>query len=137
MPSSPALRASRDGFPHVTRRVQPSACVDRAAEDLSRCPCDREEALDLPLARLHGRSVAILLKLPAHRRVLRGRGEFLHDPDLGGVLRIRTHSGRQVTEFLLVENAWEGTIRSGRAVGCDFLVCLQPVLASSATSEAT
>lgn len=89
----------------------------------------------MPLTDLHGRSVAILLRLAARTRVLRGRGEFLRDPDLGAVLRIRTHSGRQTTEWLLVEREWEGAIRSGQAMGCDYLVCLQPPLAASAASS--
>lgn len=132
MPSPLAVRAVRDGFPRVTRLGSQLASGTPAARGAGTCLCDSAESLELPLGRLHRRSVAIVLQLPTQTRLLRGRGEYLHDPDLGGVLRIRTHGGRQATEWLLVEEAWEGTIRSGQAVGCDYLVCLQPVLASSA-----
>jgi hypothetical protein len=132
MPSPSTLRTGRGDFSHVTqpgRKVSSSVLFPQAA---GACPCENAEPLDLSLEQLHGRSVAILLRLAADSHVLRGRAEFLHDPDLGGVLRIRTHGGRQETEWLLVEGVWEGPIRSGRAVGCDYLICLQPMPASSA-----
>jgi hypothetical protein len=136
MPGHAPRHPAREGFPHVFRPARPNAASHLAPQASSSCPCDGEQRLDLPLARLHGRTVAILLKLPAQTRVLRGRGEFRHDPDLGGVLCIRTYGAGQAMEWLFVERAWEGVIRSGWSLGCDFLVCLQSVPASPTPAEA-
>lgn len=74
------------------------------------------------LLSLHQRTVALQLSIQGRRQVLKGRGIYESDPDLGRVLRIDLpNSGAQ---FVLSESTWDGEILPGDCAGCDFLIRL-------------
>lgn len=77
----------------------------------------------LPLSALHQQTVALQLELSECRHVLKGRGIYQQDPELGRVLRI-DFPEEAGCEFIIVEEFWKGDIRSGEDVGCDFLIRL-------------
>jgi hypothetical protein len=77
----------------------------------------------IALSALHQQSVAIQLMLSAHEQVLKGRGVYEQDPALGRVLRIEFPADVEC-EIMIREDSWDGEIRSGDALGCDYLIRL-------------
>jgi len=75
------------------------------------------------LSALHHRTVAIQLARASSDQLLVGRGIYEQDPKLGGILRIELPNDA-FCELWLCEETWNGKIKSGEAVGCDFLVAL-------------
>jgi hypothetical protein len=75
------------------------------------------------LAALHQRTVAIQLTLPGRQQLLRGRGVYELDSQLGRILRIEFPTDASC-EFVLCEESWHGEILPGDQVACDFLICL-------------
>jgi hypothetical protein len=76
------------------------------------------------LAAVDRRTVAAHLVIQGREQLLRGKGVYEDDPDLGGVLRIQVADPSGDFELLLVEDQWTGTLQSGAALGCDYLVRL-------------
>jgi len=76
----------------------------------------------VPLASLHGRTVAVQLSIQGHDRVLKGRGIYEIDPGLGRILRVDLRSGG--AQLLLAEASWNGEIAPGDSEDCDFLIRL-------------
>lgn len=74
------------------------------------------------LASLHEQSVAVQILAQGRDHMVRGSGLYEIDPDLGGVLRVRSGPPDEGVELLFVESQWTGHIRSGRSLGCDFLI---------------
>jgi len=56
--------------------------------------------------------------------MLVGSGDYQIDPDLGGVLRVHSDETDPDVELLFIEDAWNGEIRRGHGLGCDFLIRL-------------
>jgi hypothetical protein len=77
------------------------------------------------LAELHQRQVAVHMHIQGREQLVFGVGDYGVDPDLGGVLLLRTSSRPNAPELLFVDNHWTGTIRPGKALGCDFLIQLR------------
>jgi hypothetical protein len=72
------------------------------------------------LASLHGRTVAIQFVAAGQERIVKGRGTYERDPELGQVLRI-SFSSRDDGELVIVEQTWKGQVLDGQEVGCDYL----------------
>jgi hypothetical protein len=75
------------------------------------------------LSQAHGRTIAIGLTSGGGQRILRGRGFYEADPDLGQVLRIR-FVGSEDGEVLISEENFSGELLPGETVGCDYLIRL-------------
>jgi hypothetical protein len=75
------------------------------------------------LSDLDQRTIAVQLTLLGQTRVLLGRGAYERDSEQGPVLRIRFEADPDA-EILLVEGQWNGEIRPGGELGCDFLIRL-------------
>ena len=75
------------------------------------------------LQALHQRTIAVQFALAGRDQLLLGRGTYQRDRDLGQILRIEL-AGEAGGEILLAEDDWNGEIRSGEAVGSDFLIRL-------------
>jgi len=78
----------------------------------------------LPLSALHQRTVALQLAIRGQQQVLKGRGVYELDAELGHVLRIELpHEAG--CEFVIVERSWRGEIQPGTAHGCDYLIHME------------
>ena len=77
----------------------------------------------VPLAALHGRSIAVRVSVLGQDRLLKGRGAYELDADLGQVLRIESPSPED-GELILAEDDFSGAIGCGEALGCEFLIYL-------------
>lgn len=75
------------------------------------------------LAALHQRTIAVQLLLSGRRQLLKGRGVYEDDAQLGSILRIE-FPAEATCQFVLCEQSWYGEIASGENVGCDFLIRL-------------
>ena len=75
----------------------------------------------LPLSAVHERTVAVQLTILGHEQLLRGKGIYERDPELGNVLRIEL-GGEPGSEIVLVESTWKGEVVTGESFGCDFLI---------------
>jgi len=80
-------------------------------------------ATGLCLAALHQRTVALQFSLPGRQQLLKGRGLYEHDSQLGSILRIEFPADANC-EFVICEDSWHGEILPGDEVACDFLICL-------------
>jgi hypothetical protein len=105
--------------------------VDRASTDVAAsgcCACSNsEQQAEEPAARLVSldqRKVAVQLNIQGREELIVGVGDYDVDPDLGGVLRVQTSNRKDAPELMFVEGLWNGTIRRGHALGCDFLIHL-------------
>jgi hypothetical protein len=78
----------------------------------------------MTLAAVHQRTVAVELILLGQKQLLKGRGVYDRDPDLGNVLRIQFPADTDF-EIVLAEGNWDGDIASGETLGCDFLIRLR------------
>jgi hypothetical protein len=76
------------------------------------------------LRNLDHRTVGVHLVVKGRERVVRGLGTYGLDAKLGGVLRIHCHDDSGSFEILIREKEWKGEIKSGAALGCDFIVTL-------------
>lgn len=74
------------------------------------------------LATLDRRSIAVQLTTPSGVQLLAGVGAYEYDPDLGAVLRVAVSDGVTSYDLMFVENRWTGSIESGEAHGCDYLL---------------
>jgi hypothetical protein len=74
------------------------------------------------LASLDRRSIAVVVEAPGGERILAGIGSYEDDPDLGGVLRVSVTDDVAAYDLLFVAARWAGTIESGAAHDCDFLL---------------
>jgi hypothetical protein len=75
------------------------------------------------LSSLHDRSIALQFLCAGREVLVVGRGVYEHHSELGAVLRIDLPQGAGC-EVLIAEDSWTGEIRSGEALGCDFLIRL-------------
>jgi hypothetical protein len=69
-------------------------------------------------------TIAARLVVAGQTRVLRGRGHYQDDPELGPVLRIVVADATGDFELVLSEAQWTGSVEPGHALGCDYLVHL-------------
>ena len=76
------------------------------------------------LANLDRRKVAVQITAQGREQLVVGSGDYHVDPELGGVLRVRSTGSESGVELLFVEDFWTGEIRRGHALGCDFLIRL-------------
>jgi hypothetical protein len=76
------------------------------------------------LRQLDQRTIAVRLVMPSRERVLRGRGVFAIDCNLGGQLEIHCSDSSGPFQFVLEEKDWTGSILSGVGFGCDYLLHL-------------
>ena len=69
-------------------------------------------------------TIAAQFSIAGQQRLVRGRGRYEANSDLGSVLRIHVDDPAGDFELLLLESQWAGQFEDGAALGCDFLVDL-------------
>jgi hypothetical protein len=74
------------------------------------------------LSVLDQRRVAISLNTQGRTCLLQGQAAYAPDDRLGGILKVAVDDPREPLEFLFINGQWGGTIESGEAVGCDYLM---------------
>jgi len=97
--------------------------ANRAANGVADPP-SRTDSKVAGLRALNHRRVAVRLVVGGCERLIRGKGTFELDSQLGGLLRIDCVDASGSFEMLLRENDWSGEIKSGEAFGCDYVVHL-------------
>jgi hypothetical protein len=114
--------------PFFERRRSGLAAGRRLTSGSGSHPCQRAAAQTMSVARLAAidrHSVAARLEIPGRSpQILRGRGTYEPYSDLGPLLRIHVADAEGDFDLVLLEDEWLGSIESGEAVGCDFLVHL-------------
>ena len=79
------------------------------------------------LEQLDQKTVAVELDIGGELRVLRGAGNFVHEPPLGDCLRIVSGDPDDPFEILLRKSEWAGTIAVDERHGCDYRIRLNSV----------
>ena len=80
--------------------------------------------MGISLVDLDRKHVAVELTVSGQERILRGKGEFVHDPQLGECLRIISDDPQDQVEILLRASEWAGAIAVDDRHGCDYRVRL-------------
>jgi hypothetical protein len=83
------------------------------------------------LRSLDHKSIAVHLVINGRERVLRGTGTFGLDARLGGVLRVTCSDTKGNFDLLLSEKDWKGQVKPGESLGCDYLVRIDPLSATT------
>lgn len=69
-------------------------------------------------------TVSLEMELPSGNKLFTGVASYRNDVDMGPILGIAIADEEGDFEILLRESDWNGTIKEGGPVGCQYHICL-------------